>query len=299
MNPPTSRRRSRLAPWFALGTGVFVGQLGDAHAADPTPVSAEACVASFDRAQELRSAGQLLSTREQLAICASPSCPEALTAKCVTWLGEVDAAVPSVLIAAKSGSGEDTLAVRVIEGERVLVEELDGRDLQLDPGEHQLRFEHAGQTEERTVVLRVGERSKLVEVTFAPGASKEPPPGTSPPTSADPAPQPDTGGSVSPMVFVGFGIAGAGLVLGGVTGTIALLQRNDISDQCESSGCTQDDIDAGENIAHVSTAGFALAGVGAILGTVFLFVGGSDEDPTAVGVQPVVGPDWLGLRGTF
>ena len=48
----------------------------------------------------------------------------------------------------------------------------------------------------------------------------------------------------------------------------------------------------------------AVAGVGAVLGIVGLFIGGDDEpvppaDTTAITVRPMVGPTLFGLQGTW
>ena len=85
------------------------------------------------------------------------------------------------------------------------------------------------------------------------------------------------------LAWTGFGLAGAGLVLGGVAGGIALSEYQQLEDECPTLGCSQDQIDEARTIAHVGTAGFVVAGVGAAVGLVALLI--SDDADPAVGAQ--------------
>ncbi len=122
----------------ALGTPTSYAQSGA-----PKPDQA-GCLSAFDQAQSLRSGGKLLAARKQLEICAADSCPEVVTSKCFPWLEEVTASLPSIVIAARDHTGADVVDVRVLSGEVVLADKLDGRPILLDPGAHKLRFERPG-----------------------------------------------------------------------------------------------------------------------------------------------------------
>ena len=121
--------------------------------------------------------------------------------------------------------------------------------------------------------------------------------------------------SISPLVWIGVGLAGAGLVTGVVAGAITLGRSADVAELCtagDGDDCLPDQYglrDDALTSAHVSTAGFAVAGVGAVVAVIGLLVGsddGSDADvallDTSVGdvtLTPLVGPNFVGVRGTF
>lgn len=136
-------------------------------------------------------------------------------------------------------------------------------------------------------------------------ADTEPAPTAAP--AVDPAPPPpaqvEDEGGISPLVWVGFGVAAAGSILGGITGGISLSQASDLEDQCPNDVCPPDkegDVDGMMTLGHVSTVSFVVAGVGAAVGVVGLLLPGGDESPEGdVALQPVIGPGVLGLRGVF
>lgn len=291
--------------WIALGA------LVEAPAWAQAPEDVDQCVASFDAVQTLRDEGKLRSARADAGLCADPSCPQAIRDKCVAWIAELDATIPSILVSARDPSGRDTAAVRVLELDTVLAERLDGRPIELDPGPHALRFELAGALPvEETVVLHVGAKGRLISVVFRaapPGGGTAVPR----PTPTMPAPRGDGGeptaeASFSPLFWVGVGMAGAGLVIGAVAGGIAIGNKSDLDAQCATVGCTSADITSAELPAHVSTFGFALAGAGAALGAIALVVWWPFGDDEATGgTTPLVSlelfaqPTGVSLVGRF
>ncbi len=118
-------------------------------------------------------------------------------------------------------------------------------------------------------------------------------------------PEPTT----SPLVYVGFGIGGVGLIAGTITGVLSLAQASDIKDRCDGTTCprsAQEDIDSAKVVANVSNVAFAIGGVGVGLGVLGLFLPGEAEPAQAppgqvagLEVEPLVGPGWLGLGGRF
>ena len=112
------------------------------------------------------------------------------------------------------------------------------------------------------------------------------------------------GGGVSPVAIAGFAVAGAGAVMLGVFGGLALAERSDLdADPCsETRTC-----DAGglRTKAVLADVGLGLLVVGAALGTVFLLIGGDDDDDATETarwrVTPSVSRDGAGLsaRGVF
>lgn len=111
---------------------------------------------------------------------------------------------------------------------------------------------------------------------------------------------------ISPVVWVGFGVGAAGLVVGTITGIAALSERSDLDTACPNMDCApaaQEDLDSAYTLAHVSTVGFIVAGVGTSVALIALLAGGAGDDSTSARrgwhVVPVVAPGGLGLRGTF
>ena len=137
-------------------------------------------------------------------------------------------------------------------------------------------------------------------------ASPAQPHPTAPQPAGHPPPtRPDTteDSGVSPLTYVGFAVAGAGLVVGVVTGIVHLTETSSLEEECPDSVCPADkqaDIDDAMTIGHVSTASLIVAGAGAILGIVGVAVSGSDE-PAKSGLvlRPLVGPGFVGLGGEF
>jgi len=132
---------------------------------------AASCVAASDLGQKLRDDGHLVASRAQFATCAQESCPTPVRGDCVRWLEDVDRRLPTIVIAATAG-GRDTSDVRVSIDGALVKSRLDGGAIPLDPGEHRIRYEHAGDPPvQDTFVLREGEKDRALRVRF--GASPE------------------------------------------------------------------------------------------------------------------------------
>jgi hypothetical protein len=255
----------------------------DAHAQQPAPPPAPTastslrtqCVESHGNTQRLRKDGKLVSARDEARKCGLMACPDLVRNDCLAWAGELDAEIPSIVVAAKDVSGNDTLDVAVmVDGVRV-ADRLSGTALELDPGEHKLQFLHAGALKEQALVVRQGERNRLIEVSFAPDptpvtpvvvpvvpapaptAAAEPPPPPPAPVAAPPpvappppaAPAPAAPSPSTPpadasqqesggygLAIAGFVIAGVGLGVGAVTGGLSMSAHSSASALCDEDG---------------------------------------------------------------
>jgi hypothetical protein len=125
----------------------------------------KACIASSEKAQQLRADGKLLAAREELLVCARDVCPGVIRKDCAKWLGELEDALPSIVLGAKDGKGHDLEDVRVsIDGAQVTAT-LDGKAVPIDPGPHALLFQHTGSPDvEDKIVVREGEKNRFVTV---------------------------------------------------------------------------------------------------------------------------------------
>jgi hypothetical protein len=246
------------------------------------------CLGAFEETQSLREAGKLLAARQQALTCSQEACPDVVKTKCKTWQREIDEATPSIVVRVVDERGQDTTQATLTIDGAASAQRLDGLPISLDPGEHVVRVERPGQPpREERLVLALGERARRVTLSFAPDA---PPPGTQKPG----------GTRIHPLTFIGFGLAGAGVIVGAVTGGLSMAKTADLEDACPEKRCgtvNQDLHDEALTLSHVSTISFAVAGAGAILGAVGLFAlsDGVFGSETAV----LIGPGFAGLSGRF
>lgn len=103
------------------------------------------------------------------------------------------------------------------------------------------------------------------------------------------------------LALAAFGVGGAGLVFGAITGLIALGKHGDLADQCPNDRCpagVQDDVDSYKTMGTLSTVGFIVAGVGAAAGAVLWFTA-PKEGSRARGFTPYLTATGAGLAGRF
>jgi len=115
-----------------------------------------------------------------------------------------------------------------------------------------------------------------------------------------------SGGSTQrTAAWVGFGLGGAGLVLGGVTGLLAMSKRG----QLDANGCSENQCDAAQagamdsynRMRHLSTFGVIAGAAGITTGIVLWFTAPKRSSTTAMRPEltPWVGPGSAGLDGRF
>ena len=153
----------------------------------------------FDAAvagQKARKNGDLRAAREEFLRCARAACPAEVTQRCTSWVADVDAATPSILVAPQDDRGRDlTTGVVRVDGE-LRAEAFQGKPITLMPGAHTVRFEVAGRPPvEQPIVVREYEKNRRVVLRLAPPPPKMP---------------------ATPFVLGGIGI-GAGLAFGALS----------------------------------------------------------------------------------
>jgi len=162
----TARVRSSLGVAGALAAVLFAESpaLG-------APTKDE-CIAAAEQAQPLRHDRRLRAARDRLLVCSQTVCPGFVRNDCMTWLADVEKALPSVVVRTVDRAGADVTPVKVIvDGQPTTAPE--GTEIVVDPGSRAFRFEHAGDAAvEQQVVVREGERRRVIQVVFgAAGAS--------------------------------------------------------------------------------------------------------------------------------
>lgn len=167
-----------------------------------------------------------------------------------------------------------------------------GVALPVNPGAHTIIVRAKDREDtSQTITIAEGE-SKLVQLKL--GAPKKA-------VAAAPVTGPATeGGGTSPLVYVGFGAAIAGVAVGTITGLLAFGKASTAKTECpnvnDCSTAGTDAVDSGRTLGTISTIGFIVGGVGAAVG-VYGLVWGKPESSASVAVS--VGPMGGGLRGTF
>lgn len=142
-----------------------------------------------------------------------------------------------------------------------------GIGLPVDPGVHVLVVKAAGRADRRTEITLAEGESRTLAVEVGPA-------GAAPVVVASPPAEARTG--TSPLVWTGFGIAAAGVVLGAISGALAVGAGSDAETACPNLRCSQrafDDVEGGRRWATVSTVSFIVAGVGAAIGLYGVFAG--------------------------
>jgi hypothetical protein len=266
----------------------------------------------------------------------APGAPEAFRKALEDAKREVDTVAPKVsgvtITVQAAGGGDVSSAKITIDDQPMNTASLGVRRL-IDPGAHVLRVMVDGfkPAEERFTVPDGGSVSEPVtlEKDLSAPAAGATPAATAPATTGAPgasalagsngAPaasagagtpeHPASGGGKSALPWVAFGVGGAGLVVGAVTGAMALGKHSDLSNSCTlpNNGCPtaqQDSLNSYHTLGAVSTVGFIVGGVGVVAGVVLLLTqpkGESAPAPQAAGlhVVPVVGPGSLGAFGSF
>lgn len=189
-------------------------------------------------------------------------------------VGAVSAKVASVTLTVEGPANP----VVTIDGQTVPVAAL-GLKRPVDPGSHKVSATAEGYNAADTTfaVAEGGTAAATLKMEKAP-------PGATPVAagggmSSPTEPGADTGGSKGSMnktlALVAFGVGGAGLVVGGITGLLALGKSGDLKDKCgaDKNACpadSQSDIDSYKSMGTISTIGFIVAGVGGATGLVLL-----------------------------
>jgi hypothetical protein len=262
---------------------------------------AKLCVAAADEGQKLRDEGKLAAAKEKFIACAAKSCPGAVATECTTWLEEVERDIPTVSFRAKDEAGKEILDVRVFVDGAAFAETIVPKASPMDPGAHKIRFERAdGKTVEESVIVRTGEKNRIVELSFRPAKDAIPGGSTNePPRSA----QGGRGFVVPWVAWVGLGVG----VLGGVGTAVFAVMANSDEDHLRQTcapNCPESERGAIETkvaLANVSLF-VGIAGLGtAIVSTIVANVMGKPDAPPKTGlvVAPTQGGAQVGLVGRF
>ncbi len=199
------------------------------------------------------------------------------------------------------------------DGQALSASEL-GAPIPVDPGDHAIEASAPNKKPWKStakVATTPGEQKfsvgPLEAEAKAPVAVTPTPASTTPPVKvAEDKPPPASGSGRKTAAFVALGIGGAGLIVGGVTGVMALSKNKTANDACPNDGAcaSKDAVDANssaKSLATISTVGFIVGGVGVAAGAVLLLTAPSAPKTGSIHVVPTAGPTGGGLAafGTF
>lgn len=230
-------------------------------------VDVQACLAASENGQRARASGKLRLAHEQFLSCSNDGCPSVVRQDCAQWNVEVTRQMPTMVFGARDKQRRDLFDVVVtMDGEPIL-RKLDGKSVDVDPGKHTFKFDSPGFSPvTETILVKEGERARLLEVVFEPKA-----PAGKPAGADAPAPVVEHGGghTIYPWLLVGAGGAAV------VTGLVIALTAPDRPAGCDeaSKTCVRAPGQSAEDFAQVQedagradsqpTLGFVVMGAGA------------------------------------
>jgi hypothetical protein len=288
-----SIRPRRLLPVFSV---ILLSTLASsrAHADDKA-----ACLAAASTGQSLRDQGKLVEAREQFRRCAAQGCPQMVVQDCGTWLSDLEKNLPTVVVTAKDGAGNDIVDVKVTLDGQPLLSKLTGESIPLDPGPHTFHFETASGTKvDRQVLVKQGDKNQEVAAVLGTPAATPAP--AAPPSGAAPPPaSPSSGWKTAGWVLGGLGVIGMGV--GTVFGIVSMNDKN--SAHCDANNyCDPGPLDSGRSAATGADVGFIAGGALLVGGLVVLLLAPSGGDATgSLHVTPLIGTSSAGasFAGSF
>jgi hypothetical protein len=186
----------------------------------------------------------------------------------------------------------------------------------VDPGSHVIKVTASGFFPGEATVSVAEAKIESVTIELKPGGpvTQPPPPPAGGPAQQQqgagiaPPPGGDTGAPVSStqktLGIVGLGVGGAGLLVGAITGGLALSKHSALLANCKDGHCPkgsemtyQSDIDSYKTMGTISTAGFIAGGALAVTGVVLMETAPKAKKTGAI--TPVIGLGYVGAQGGF
>lgn len=219
-----------------------------------------------------------------------------------TEVGTVSPHLASVVINVTGAEGPTV----TIDGDSVPSVAL-GLKRPVDPGQHVVKANAEGYLPAETTFTVAEGASAEANITLEKDpAAAVAPPANATQSSAPPAAVDTKGGNMNrTLAIAAWGVGGAGLVFGAVTGVIALGKHGDLEEKCPGGTCAssvQSDVDSFHTMGTLSTVGFVVAGVGAAAGAVLWFTAPKKTTTGAATpgfVTGYVGPASAGVAGRF
>jgi hypothetical protein len=254
-----------------------------------------------DHARALVGLGRLVEAHERYALVLReglmPNAPAPWVKARQDAEVEIEAIKPRLAWLTINVSGPNNLAVSL--DDRPVPQAALGVRRAADPGERVVRVSAPGflKREERLTLAEGEEKSIDIALELDPDASVKL---EDEPEKSEPAPVATPRDHT--LSYVLWGIGGAGLALGAVTGVMFLSKKSDLDANCPNDVCAEkfeSDVDKYRLYGWVSGAGLGVGIAAAAAGTVLYFVGGNEPPPNQAFVRPYLGPNSIGAYGSF
>jgi len=176
----------------------------------------------------------------------------------------------SIHVEGPTGQPPDKTLVVTVDGKEV-PSAIVGLPYPVDPGQRTIEAQtESAHTDAVTITVAEGQSQEVTLRLVTDEAVLAPPP-EPPPKAPPPAPPPEPAQrKVSPLVFVGFGTAAVGLIVGAITGGLSLAKTSDTkAAHCTGNACTPDaapGLDEANTLANVSNVAFGVAALGVGVG---------------------------------
>ncbi len=208
---------------------------------------------------------------------------------------DIEGRIPTLAVTIEGAASTATVVVNVDGAQLPQAQLAVPRDV--DPGKH-------------VIVAQIGERLRRLDVDVAEREAKTATivfaPIKAPPSRMTVVDAPARVTVTSPLTYLGFSIAGAGLVLGTVTGLVSLNKSHDVTTACaqfdfQCPASLRREYDAARSYGNVSTASFIVGGAGLVLGVYGLFHRETISRPAsgAASISLSIGVGSLGVSGAF
>lgn len=187
-----------------------------------------------------------------------------------------------------------------------------GAERPTDPGTREVVASAPGYLTQKTTVTLAegGHEAVTLSLPLDPNAPKpgaEVPAAVAPPP-VPPAPPPpaESSNGTKTLGYVLIGTGAAGIVVGSITGAMALQKKSDLD--CPDNHCSGSDVDTLHGAKHValaSTISFAIGIPAAVIGTIFLLTSSKSSERAQkvpakhFAAEPYIGPSSAGLLGSF
>ncbi len=273
----------RPAIWAIVAAAAWAPSNVDA--ADKTSLG---CIQASDEGQTARDNGHLLRARELFAQCSEPKCPTLIRRDCTSWIEQLQAQIPSVVLGARDAEGHDVLDARVTIDGQPLEDKVRGGPIELEPGPHVIRWESAGvEPVEMRIALRAQEKNRAVVATFSRSTSM---------TMAPAAPAPAKVGLLA-LPTATYVLGGVGVAALGAFAYVGLRARRDseaLHETC-APACARDDVAALKTKLLVADVALGVGAVSLAAAAVIALTGRTPTSKTAWDLR--VAPNTTGARG--
>jgi hypothetical protein len=224
---------------------------------DPNAAAKTACVAAHEAGQNLRGQKKLRAAREKFVACAKSECPAVLRKECGEQIEQIESISPSLVFEARDEKGDADGAVKVSLDGTVVAERLTGTSVEVEPGEHSVKFERAdGKVIEQKILVAEGEKNRKIVAEYAAPA----------PPKDDPPPPPEEK-KIPLGSYVAGGVAVVALGSFAVFALTGKSTEDDLAGKCSPS-CTDDEVGSVNRSYLIADVSLGVAAVATIVAVV-------------------------------